>query len=495
MTTLVPRGPYSDEELQKLYPAKLKLQLVQITGLAPYWPYCNAAKRFSSVLMTKTDWSTWNDFQWRRRMETFSDDDRPVLAAGPTGTVDTVCQLGELTDKGRETTLALGERFRHLYVHQLGFMPKIISDADMIYLRATPMPRALDSVQQSFVGMYPSSARTASFPPPTIITRAPADEILYPNEGNCKRFSQLATAFAQRTADRWNESKEMDYLNSLISKWMPEGSSRVAVDSHPRISGIMDTINSTLAHGPQTRLPSAFYDNKGRDIIDKIGTEEWFSGYKESQEYRKLGIGALVGDIVTRMVGSAEGSGNDGLLEVAGVDGHLGKGRGGQTSIKFAMSGCHDTTLAGVLSSLGAFEAEKWPPYTSSIAVELFKHTSVKEPSAKPAESTPRQGFLGSFRKTTKPSSVIMRKPVQDFSPEEKAKLQGYYVRLRYNDRPMTVPGCRLPGKHLEGDESFCTLEAFKAIADNFTPRIWTEACAENLGEPAFPSEPEPPGY
>lgn len=54
------------------------------------WPYCNAAKRFSSVLMTKTDWSTWNDFQWRRRIETFGDDDRPVLAAGPNGTVDTV---------------------------------------------------------------------------------------------------------------------------------------------------------------------------------------------------------------------------------------------------------------------------------------------------------------------------------------------------------------------------------------------------------------------
>ena len=40
--------------------------------------------------MTKTDWSSWNDFQWRRRIETFGDDDRPVLAAGPEGKVDTV---------------------------------------------------------------------------------------------------------------------------------------------------------------------------------------------------------------------------------------------------------------------------------------------------------------------------------------------------------------------------------------------------------------------
>lgn len=70
----------------------------------------------------------------------------------------------------------------------------------------------------------------------------------------------------------------MEYLSSLISKWMPEqedGSQNVAVDSHPRLSGIMDTINSTLAHGPKTRLPSKFYDAKARDIIDRIGVEEY----------------------------------------------------------------------------------------------------------------------------------------------------------------------------------------------------------------------------
>jgi len=69
----------------------------------------------------------------------------------------------------------------------------------------------------------------------------------------------------------------MDYLTSLISKWMPEqddGSHRVAVDSHPRLSGIMDTVNSTLAHGPKTRLPDRFYDFKGREIIDRIAVEE-----------------------------------------------------------------------------------------------------------------------------------------------------------------------------------------------------------------------------
>lgn len=266
----------------------------------------------------------------------------------------------------------------------------------------------------------------------------------------------------------------MDYLNRLISKWMPSSSPRVAVDSHPRLSGIMDTINSTLAHGPETRLPSEFYDGKGRDIIDRIGTEEWFSGYQESTEYRKVGIGALLGDIVSRMAGSAEGNGNDGMSEVGGDNGKAGTGRAGEKAIKFAMSGCHDTTLAAILASLGAFEDEKWPPYTSHIALELFQKTS--SPTIIEADPTLRNEapiaaagkqpwysfiFGGSNNVATSTPTqptAIARRPMSQLADAEKQKLNGYYVRVRYNDRVKTIPGCKLPGNHLEGDDSFCTL-------------------------------------
>jgi acid phosphatase len=424
--------------------------------------------------------SKWTPLQWRRRLETFGSDDGPVIATGPRGEVDAVCNLGELTDKGRETTWQLGRRLRHLYVDQLHFMPQMIHDADMIYLRATPIPRALESLQQTFWGMYPAQARTASFPPVTIITRAPADETLFPNDSNCRRFAQLSRAFAQRTADRWNTTNEMEYLNKLISKWMPETSKRVAVDSHPRLSGIMDTINSTLAHGPETRLPNEFYDEKGRAIIDKIGVEEWFSGYQESREYRSLGIGALMGDVVARMVGSVEGNSNDGLLEVGGEDGSTGSGRGGEKEIKLALSGCHDTTLAAVLTSLGAFEGEKWPPYTSHIALELFKKSnaeSLQVPLRRKIEDTTtvaatadpksRKGWFGRIFGGSSVTDMkgnqnnppgIARQKVEDLVEADRSKLDGYFVRIRYNDKVMTVPGCKPPGKHLDGDESFCTL-------------------------------------
>jgi acid phosphatase len=560
MTTHQPRGPYSEQELSKLYPNSLKLQLVQIllrhgerspvsarfqsAGLAPFWPYCSVARQLVNVTMASNS-RHFGALEWRRRLETFGTEDGPVIASGPEGEVDSICNLGELTDVGRQTTHALGVRLRHLYVDQLHYMPAMISDADMIYLRATPIPRALESLQETFSGLYPLKHRSASFPPPTIISRAVSDETLYPNDSNCRRFAQLSRAIAQRTADRWNKSDEMAYLNKLIGHWMPDGHT-VAVDSHPRLSGIMDTINSTLGHGPETRLPREFYDTKGREIIDRIGVEEWFSGYKESTEYRSLGIGALMGDLVERMVGSVERNGNDGLIETGGKDGESGvEGRGGEKDIKLALSGCHDTTLAAILTSLGAFDGEKWPPYTSHVALELFRKADMERlppPSKVEIERTrlvseeavpkARQGWFawltGDSKKITDEKGDvdrplgIARKQIDELSEEEKSKLDGYFVRVRYNDKPVTVPGCRLPGNHLEGDESFCTLvspllrspwftlgdrkrdsgvgltykqEAFKSIVDKYTPKNWKQGCRSNLDATALPTNVEPAGY
>ena len=445
MSTLTPRGPYTDDELHTLYPANLQLQHVQVlmrhgertpvnarfsnAGLAAYWPYCSAARHLRSTVLSGSNFST---LEWQRRLETFANDDSPVPAAGAKGEVDAICDMGQLTDRGRETTLLLGQRLRKLYVDQLGFLPAGIANTDFMYLRATPIPRALESMQQALAGLYPSHTRADNFPPPTIVMRPIAEETLFPNDGNCRRFARLARAFANRAAERWNDSPEMKYLNAKIGKWMPDDSPRIAVDSHPRLIGIMDTVNATKAHGPDTKLPKEFYDPKAVDIMSTISVEEWYAGYKESREYRALGIGSLLGDVVHRMVGSAEAP-----VGVAKPP--------QQTSVRFALSGCHDTTLAGALSSIGAFDNESWPPFTSHIAIELFRH----------ADKTDKASSWWPFSSTP---TAIGRKHTPELSDAQKDRLKGYYVRIRYNDKPVTVPGCKEQGKHLDGDDSFCTL-------------------------------------
>jgi acid phosphatase len=73
--------------------------------------------------------------------------------------------------------------------------------------------------------------------------------------------------------------------------------------------------------------------------------------------------------------------------------------------------------------------------------------------------------------------------------------LKEYYVRIRYNDKIMQVPACKAADKHLEGDTTFCTLEAFKGVVDKYTPKNWKAECMSRLDEPVFPMEVERAGY
>ena len=264
---------------------------------------------------------------------------------------------------------------------------------------------------------------------------------------------------------------------------MPEYSPIVKVDSHPRLSGVMDSINTTLAHGGSTRLPSEFYDERVLEGIDRICTEEWFVGYQESSEYRKLGIGALIGDLTQNMVDHARGVRNEPL--------------------KMSLVGCHDTTIAASLAALGAFDVEKdkWPNFTSSIAFELFKRT---KPENLPTDGLSTGAMWPNKEKTwwyslfSSPRSsecTSTRSPTLEWPDADKRKLEDYYIRLRYNDRPVIIPFCKASGRHLEDDDSFCTLTAFKEAADSFTPKNWKAECGTNLGKPAMNGQIErPPG-
>lgn len=234
-----------------------------------------------------------------------------------------VCSLfGELTDKGRETTLQLGQRLRQLYVDRLGFLPHELVEPRQVYLRASPVPRALESMQQVLTGLYPPESVKVS-EPLNLITRNVADENLFPNDHNCRRYLQLSRLFADVAAQKWNSSEEMKYIQSKVGKWTD---GPVAVDGHPRLSGIQDHINSTAAHDKVVHLPKEFYDEKLREYMDKITVDEWFGGYNVSSEFRRLGVGSLIGDIAQRMVSS------------------IGKPEGEATKLQLGLMGAHDTT-------------------------------------------------------------------------------------------------------------------------------------------------------
>jgi len=151
---------------------------------------------------------------------------------------------------------------------------------------------------------------------------------------------------------------------------------------------------------------------------------------------------------------------------------------------------------------------ESWPPFTSHIAFELFKKTSREVLPSQPGAGAPTTATTSSASwfswLTGGPSSASSaaarkpgpeREPLSVYNEERRKQLEDYYVRVRYNDKVMKVPGCKAAGNNLDGDDSFCTLEAFKTIVDKFTPKDWKSECMRNVSDSAFPGADESAGY
>jgi acid phosphatase len=218
----------------------------------------------------------------------------------------------------------------------------------------------------------------------------------------------------------------MDYINFKLRRHLLP-SQRIKVEPGPRLGTVMDNVRASMAHYPDIKLPSEFLDPALRRVADVIIREEWFVGFRESHECRVLGIGSLAGDIVSNMTRL--------------VDANLGI-QTTPTPAKFVLFGAHQNTIGAMLISLSCFD-ETWPPFTSHVDIELFRGEGVIPVRA---------------RTWTSRLDGIGRRPFKELDAEEKRRLDGYYIRVKYNDRVLKVPGCAGWGKHLHGDETFCTL-------------------------------------
>lgn len=346
---------YSDETLARLFPDKLKLVLVQVlfrhgerspvrvrlenAGIPRHFNLCSHVNQFNVAVQTGQT-GNWSRLAYQREIEESGPDGKANGVASEQNT----CLLGELTDRGRTTTFALGRRLRDLYCERLKFLPEV-NDLDEIYLRSSPMPRALESLQQVVSGMYPVD-RLPHACRLRIYQRNFTEENLFPNEGACRKLRKLSEEYAAIAAEKWNPVLALR-TSEIFSKYETVP---IRLDGNPRLSGLMDTINATRANG--LPVPDELLDKEMLDTMHRAVVEEWFGGYLASATYRRLGAGRLLGDLRNRVID---------------VISH-------KSPLRVALYGAHDTTLGSLLATMATSDYElHWPPFTSHIALEAFE--------------------------------------------------------------------------------------------------------------------------
>lgn len=214
-------SPYTRAELKLLYPANLDLQSVQIllrhgersprnarlpgTGLPAFGPYCSTVNQLRSLVLDPTT-NGYTVMEWKRQLDGLGQLDEPILLRGPEGDSDGLCIAGMLTDRGHITTYDLGKRPRTLFIERLGFLPRTLHNNDGLYLRAIPVPRALESLLEGFSGLYPPKLRSLDMQRPKILVWAPEDETLFPTPKSCPRFGHSRKELLNDgiTLRKWN---------------------------------------------------------------------------------------------------------------------------------------------------------------------------------------------------------------------------------------------------------------------------------------------------
>ncbi|RUP52188.1 hypothetical protein BC936DRAFT_138072 [Jimgerdemannia flammicorona] len=350
---------------------------------------------------------------------------------------------------------------------RLNFLPRTF-DPNQFYLRSTDYARTQESIQQLIsAGLYPSQFRPDSFAL-KIHTRDLNEDNLFPNP-SCARLRTLAKQFKAVVA------ADMDEKMKSIAERLKGYVKEVTLDSHPSANGILgtlmvwkwsvvcglavfcgrafrltfyggflfstfpDTIFAAKVHG--IPIPPEFDDAIFLDL-EEVVVKEWFHGPQQSEEMRRLGMGRLMGEIQDRIVRRAEGRTEE-------------ERKAGDDELKMAVYAGHDTSIAPMLILLDAFD-NKWPPFSSIIIFELLQDTTV------PPKKT--SSWFPAIFASKKPDPV--------------ASASTHYVRVRYNDRILRLPGCAALGAHhASEDTSLCTMDAFRKIVEGQVPKNYIEEC------------------
>ena len=114
-------------------------------------------------------------------------------------------------------------------------------------------------------------------------------------------------------------------------------------------------MRASKAHG--LAIPTVFEDEDVMNRVERAVVDEWFIGYRAEddklrQQYRRLAMGRLLNDLSKQLNEKAA---------------HPSK-----APLKLAVYSAHDTSLAGLLSTLDVFD-NRWPTFTASLGLELFR--------------------------------------------------------------------------------------------------------------------------
>eukprot|EP01112_Ceratiomyxa_fruticulosa_P000149 TRINITY_DN1016_c0_g1_i1.p1 TRINITY_DN1016_c0_g1~~TRINITY_DN1016_c0_g1_i1.p1 ORF type:complete len:424 (+),score=67.74 TRINITY_DN1016_c0_g1_i1:307-1578(+) len=254
------------------------------------------------------------------------------------------CALGQLTNKGYDQHVALGQQLRKLYVDTYKFLSPNF-DPTEIWLRSTDVPRTIQSAQASIIGMYPNLSSNVSTILPVIdINTMDSDtEDMVANPYTCPAVVPLAAAIEKQAAFVQFQQKFQPLQNALQTLLM--GSSQPALSW----SNILDGLSALQCN--DYPFPQNVTQDMANSSYEAANWEYYYS--LQNTTLVSLTIGTFYSELLSRMENVISG-----LKEP-----------------KYLLYSGHDSTIAPFLAGMGLYNGT-WPPYASHVEVELWSDSA-----------------------------------------------------------------------------------------------------------------------
>ncbi|KAJ3026701.1 UNVERIFIED_CONTAM: hypothetical protein HDU68_005202 [Siphonaria sp. JEL0065] len=281
-------------------------------------------------------------------------------------------QPGQLTDKGKNTLVALGNSIREEYTDALSFLPQFLTphfNKHNIYVRSTGYVRTIESVQYLLGGLFPFQTRELG-PSSEITIHVKADENMY-IDMKCEKLMNLVKPFRKAVEERHSA-----VTTKLMQKF---------VDAFPedaKKKDIEEIVLSTPGEFQTTEKKKEEAGNTGKrfDIREIDTFYDTFKAMKAADVPFPKGVdGTSITDKDMDLLGKVFMEGFLGglfigdLLEVMHT--RVQKPLNDPYGIKLGLFSGHDTTIGPLLVGLGLFRGElrAWPKFGAHVTFELFE--------------------------------------------------------------------------------------------------------------------------
>nr|XP_023016136.1 prostatic acid phosphatase-like [Leptinotarsa decemlineata] len=253
--------------------------------------------------------------------------------------------FGQLTKKGKHRHLDLGKWLRNRYD---GFLPSIYSEND-IFIRSTDVDRTLMSAEANLAGLYPPFGNQVwdeviKWQPIPVHTQPQQEDILLAAKKPCPKYDRLLKQLFKSDYFR-NISHQNHDLYAYLTRYSGQTVSDLKSIEYLYSTLLIETLNNyTLPSWAIKVFPIKLYPWASLSFATETFTPE----------LARLKTGPLFNHIVkffkNRTAESTE-------------------------TPKFLVFSAHDTTIANVLNTMGAFEYHT-PPFASTIMMEMRKRSN-----------------------------------------------------------------------------------------------------------------------